>query len=55
MIFIIFHRIEKVLTKAPKRGFEGAEKGTARSKPVEFEKHVDDDSFAMGSFISDKL
>jgi hypothetical protein len=51
----MINRIEKVLTKAPKRGFEGAEKGSTRSKPVEFEKHIDDDSFAMGSFISDKL
>jgi hypothetical protein len=42
------------LVKEPKRGFEGAEKTGSRTKPVEFEKHIDDDSFAMGSFVNDK-
>lgn len=33
--------IEKMLTRAPNRGFEGAgDKKSARNKPVEFEKHV---------------
>lgn len=43
--------MEKILTKAPARGFEGAEnqKG-GRNKPVEFEKHVDE-IFGMGSFV----
>ena len=32
--------VEKMLTKSSGRGFEGAEKKSGRSKPVEFEKHV---------------
>ena len=33
-------RVHKALTKEPARGFEGAEKKAARTKPVEFERHV---------------
>lgn len=32
--------MHKALTKEPARGFEGAEKKAARTRPVEFEKHV---------------
>jgi len=46
------NNVEKMLNRAPNRGFEGAEKKAARSKPVEFEKHTDD-SFNLDSFISD--
>jgi len=32
--------VEKALSRAPNKGFEGAEKKAGRTKPVEFEKHV---------------
>jgi SNW domain-containing protein 1 len=46
--------VEKMLNRAPNRGFEGAaaDKKTSRTKPVEFEKHADD-TFDLGSFITD--
>jgi len=44
--------VEKMLTKSSGRGFEGAEKKSGRSKPVEFEKHSDD-TFNLESFITD--
>jgi SNW domain-containing protein 1 len=45
--------IEKMLTRAPNRGFEGAgDKKSARNKPVEFEKH-DDETFNLDNFIND--
>lgn len=45
--------LEKIMSKAPDRGFEGAEKKGPRSKPVEFEKH-EEDLFALGSFVGDE-
>jgi SNW domain-containing protein 1 len=47
--------VEKMLSRAPGKGFEGAaaDKKSSRSKPVEFEKH-NDDMFNLDSFISDK-
>jgi SNW domain-containing protein 1 len=46
--------VEKMLNRAPNKGFEGAaaDKKSSRTKPVEFEKHADD-SFDLGSFITD--
>lgn len=56
--------LERIMNKAPERGFEGAERKGPRSKPVEFEKHVssllsglilkEEDLFALGSFIGDE-
>jgi len=50
------NNVEKMLNRAPNRGFEGAaaaDKKSARTKPVEFEKHADD-TFDLGSFITKK-
>lgn len=48
------NNVEKMLNRAPNRGFEGAaaDKKSSRTKPVEFEKHSDD-TFDLGSFIND--
>jgi SNW domain-containing protein 1 len=43
--------LEKVLSRQPHRGFEGAERKGARTKPVEFEKQ-NDDMFGLDSFVS---
>jgi len=43
--------LEKVLSRQPHRGFEGAEKKAARTKPVEFEKKGDD-MFGLDSFVT---
>jgi len=49
------NNVEKMLTRAPNRGFEGADKKAgSRSRPVEFEKHDDDNTFNLDSFINDK-
>jgi SNW domain-containing protein 1 len=45
--------LESAITRAPQRGFEGAEKKAARTKPVEFEKHEEEDMFNLGSFIGE--
>jgi len=45
--------VETGTTKAPQRGFDGAEKKAARTKPVEFEKHDEEDLFGLGKFIGD--
>jgi len=50
------NNVEKMLNRAPNRGFEGAaaaDKKSSRTKPVEFEKHADD-TFDLGSFITKK-
>ena len=40
LIFTLL-RVERILSRNPARGFEGAEKrAEPRTKPVEFEKHV---------------
>jgi len=46
------NNVEKMLTRAPARGFDGAtaEKKTSRNKPVEFEKH--DDNFNLDNFVN---
>jgi len=47
------NNVEKMLNRAPNRGFEGAaDKKSARTKPVEFEKHADD-TFSLDAFIND--
>ena len=33
-------KVNKMLSKAPNKGFEGAEYKGSRNTPVEFEKHV---------------
>jgi SNW domain-containing protein 1 len=45
------NEVDKVLSRAPHRGFEGAEKKAARTKPVEFEKQGDD-MFGLDSFVT---
>jgi len=49
------NNVEKMLNRAPNRGFDGAaaDKKSSRTKPVEFEKHADD-TFDLGSFITKK-
>jgi SNW domain-containing protein 1 len=50
------NNVEKMLTRAPNRGFEGAEKEkktSSRNRPVEFERHQDD-TFNLDNFINDK-
>lgn len=44
--------LEKMLTRQPNKGFEGAEKKSSRNKPVEFEKHTDD-TFNLDMFVND--
>jgi SNW domain-containing protein 1 len=44
------NNMEKMLTRQPNRGFEGAEKKGSRNRPVEFEKH-DDDLFNLDQFL----
>jgi SNW domain-containing protein 1 len=44
------NNVEKMLTRQPNRGFEGAEKKASRTRPVEFEKH-DDDLFGLDKFL----
>lgn len=46
------NNVEKMLNRAPNRGFEGAagDKKSSRTKPVEFERHADE-TFDLGSFI----
>lgn len=45
--------IDKVYSKEPHKGFQGAERGGPRSKPIAFERH-DDDIFGLDSFMEPK-
>jgi SNW domain-containing protein 1 len=44
--------LEKMLTRQPNKGFEGADKKASRSKPVEFERQ-NDDTFNLDMFVND--